>query len=136
MSDALPPEPATEEARLQLKLRQQLARVRGERDPDDLWLFVLWAARDARRAQAANFQDLWAFWESGFKRDGWFVEIGAADGKAASNSWFLEQVMGWSGALAEPNPAFWASIEEQRTARLFKRAVHPVSGLQLPFLAT
>jgi len=34
----------------------------------------------ADQAKAQLFQDLWAWWESGLKRGGYFVEFGAASG--------------------------------------------------------
>lgn len=38
------------------------------------------------------------------KKDGFFVEVGALDGFGASNTWFFEKELGWSGLLIEPNP--------------------------------
>ena len=38
------------------------------------------------------------------KADGFFVEVGANDPTALSQTWFLEQ-RGWKGVLVEPIPA-------------------------------
>ena len=45
-------------------------------------------------------QDAWVFDIFNFKRNGFFVDIGAYDGVHLSNSYFLEQ-MGWKGICVE-----------------------------------
>ena len=47
-------------------------------------------------------QDLWVLHELGWKREGYFVEFGATNGRTLSNSWLLEREFGWNGILAEP----------------------------------
>merc|ERR1739844_226203 len=37
---------------------------------------------------------------------GFFIEAGAADGEALSNTLYLEIKYGWTGLLVEPNPDF------------------------------
>jgi len=49
-------------------------------------------------------QDFLAAASKRFKRDGFFVEFGATDGKMLSNTLTLEKTLGWSGILAEPSP--------------------------------
>jgi FkbM family methyltransferase len=49
---------------------------------------------------------------------GYFVDVGANDPKAISQSWHLEQ-MGWSGVLIEPQPALAQKLREQRSAKVF-----------------
>jgi len=48
------------------------------------------------------------------KRDGIFVEIGAADGVALSNTKMLEDSFGWKGFLIEPNPDEFAKLVSNR----------------------
>ena len=47
-------------------------------------------------------QDLWVLHELGWKRDGYFVEFGATNGRTLNNTWLLEREFGWRGILAEP----------------------------------
>jgi FkbM family methyltransferase len=51
-------------------------------------------------------------------KPGYFVDVGANDPKAISQSWHLEQ-MGWSGVLVEPQPALAQKLREQRSAKVF-----------------
>lgn len=60
------------------------------------------------------------------KRGGTFVEIGALDGKALSNTKFFDDYMGWSGMLIEAFPDSAAAIEKNRPNpknKIFKEAV-------------
>lgn len=47
-------------------------------------------------------QDIFVYLELNRKRNGFFVEFGATDGIALSNSYMLEHNFGWKGILAEP----------------------------------
>ncbi len=49
------------------------------------------------------------------KSDGFFVDIGAADGFSVSNTKLLED-MGWKGILVEPSK-YWHSILQNRLDR-------------------
>lgn len=51
-------------------------------------------------------------------RCGYFVDVGANDPKAISQSWHLER-MGWDGVLVEPQPALAQKLREQRRAKVF-----------------
>jgi FkbM family methyltransferase len=57
-------------------------------------------------------QECFALWANEKKRDGVFVEFGAADGVTHSNTFILESSYGWKGVLLEPLP--WAFNELQR----------------------
>jgi len=48
------------------------------------------------------------------KRDGIFVDIGAYDGVALSNSYYFENELGWSGLCIEPNPAAYGRLTQNR----------------------
>jgi FkbM family methyltransferase len=73
-------------------------------------------------------QDRWVLSETSNKRDGFFVEIGAFDGKNLSNSYLLEKDFGWRGILAEPNPTLSETIRKTRTSPLCTQPVDAVSG--------
>lgn len=102
---------------------------------DDFQLFLAEVLRFAPKAQGQLFQDLWAWWESGCKTGGYFVEFGAANGVYLSNTYFLEKEMGWAGILAEPHPDFQESLRENRICFISDRCVFSRSGETVPFRA-
>jgi FkbM family methyltransferase len=79
-------------------------------------------------------QDLFVLSELGSRReDGFFVEFGAADGVALSNSWLLEKRLGWRGILAEPALCWHASLARNRGCAIETACVWSCSGEQLDF---
>jgi len=54
----------------------------------------------------------------GLPRDGFFIDLAAADGVRISNTYFLERYLNWKGVLFEPNPKFHESILANRSAPL------------------
>lgn len=51
-------------------------------------------------------------------RQGFFVEVGANEPRARSQTFHLEQ-MGWTGVLIEPQPQLAAELRAQRNAKVF-----------------
>jgi len=51
-------------------------------------------------------------------RRGYFVEVGANEPQARSQTWHLEQA-GWTGVLIEPQPALAGLLRANRTAKVF-----------------
>ncbi|HEY2419137.1 MAG TPA: FkbM family methyltransferase [Steroidobacteraceae bacterium] len=51
-------------------------------------------------------------------RRGYFVEVGANEPHARSQTWHLEQA-GWTGVLIEPQPALAGLLRANRTAKVF-----------------
>jgi FkbM family methyltransferase len=51
-------------------------------------------------------------------RKGYFVEVGANEPRARSQTFHLEQA-GWSGVLIEPQPALAARLRAERKAKVF-----------------
>ena len=47
-------------------------------------------------------QDKWVLQKTKFKRNGFFLEIGSADGLYLSNTYILEKRFGWKGICVEP----------------------------------
>ena len=47
-------------------------------------------------------QDKWVCEYFNYKRDGFFLDIGAADGITISNTYYLEKELGWKGICVEP----------------------------------
>jgi FkbM family methyltransferase len=64
--------------------------------------FEEYEARYQAKSKSQLAQDLWALWKTQEKRNGFFVEFGAADGIYTSNTYLLAKEYGWTGILAEP----------------------------------
>ena len=67
-------------------------------------------------------QDLFAAALNDFK-PGFFVDIGAYDGRTGSNTHLLEIQLGWNGLLVEPNPECHPELQAIRSATLDTRAI-------------
>ena len=78
-------------------------------------------------------QDLFVLSELGFKRDGFFVEFGAADGHNLSNSWLLEKRFGWKGILSEPARCWHEMLAKNRSCLVDHRCVWSRTGASLEF---
>ena len=59
-------------------------------------------------------------------RDGTFIEVGANDGIAQSNTYFLEKKFGWRGLLVEPVPKYYRMCRRARKARAVNCALGPI----------
>jgi FkbM family methyltransferase len=66
--------------------------------------------------------------------NGTFVDIGAHDGITYSNTYYLEQVRGWTGIAVEPHPAVYKMLRENRNCRTVNACVGARSGTKI-FLA-
>ena len=59
-------------------------------------------------------QDLFVLSETKYKREGYFVEFGAANGIDLSNTYLLETEFSWKGILAEPANVWKLKLHENR----------------------
>lgn len=84
-------------------------------------------------ARAQIMQDLFALSQLDFKRRGFFVEFGAADGKTLSNSWLLEKRFAWTGILSEPARCWHDALRANRDCRIDTRCVWTATGESIPF---
>jgi FkbM family methyltransferase len=83
------------------------------------------------RSYAQFQQDLWVATAVGQgKTDGFYVDVGSADGVSNSNTKLLDQ-MGWKGVCIDPFPANMQS----RTCQLFRQPVFSESGKKVQFRA-
>jgi FkbM family methyltransferase len=80
-------------------------------------------------------QDIIALALCGFKRDGYFVEFGAANGVMLSNTHLLEKSFGWTGILSEPMPDYHDGLRKNRQCIIDTRCVWAKSGETITFLA-
>ena len=78
-------------------------------------------------------QDMFVLAELGFKKDGYFVEFGATNGKDLSNTYMLEKEMGWTGILAEPARTWHQDLQKNRNCFLDFNCVWSESGKTLEF---
>lgn len=99
-------------------------------DPGYLSMLEFFAC-NAWRSKSQISQDLLVLYFSQFKKDGFFVEIGAADGFYLSNTLFLE-IYGWRGIIAEPLPRWHQKIRE-RKCHVDLRCVYEKSNSKLTF---
>lgn len=81
-------------------------------------------------------QDLFALTEVDFKKNGYFVEFGAANGVDLSNSYLLETEFHWSGILAEPARMWHDALKRSRSAAIDTRCVWKETGAKLRFNET
>jgi FkbM family methyltransferase len=81
-------------------------------------------------------QDVFALSLVGPEHTGFFVEFGAADGVALSNSYLLEKTFGWTGVLCEPANTWRSQLVRNRSAHIDFRCVFSSSGLIIDFMET
>jgi FkbM family methyltransferase len=56
--------------------------------------------------------------------NGFFIEVGGADGFTQSNTWHLEKFKGWKGILVEPNTdAYYICKENRKNSRVINCAL-------------
>jgi FkbM family methyltransferase len=72
-------------------------------------------------------QDLLAYLYFKGRRTGFFLDIGAYDGKTYSNTYVLEQV-GWKGICLEPLPDLFAQLRRNRACDCYNLAMSDESG--------
>ncbi|MCJ2022595.1 methyltransferase [Methylobacterium sp. E-065] len=95
--------------------------------------FLTFAARRAALSSAPLLQDLWALFELGEKRNGYFVEFGAADNRGASTTRLLEKLYGWQGAIAEPARSRHEKLRADRTCYVTNKFIYTDDGLKILF---
>ena len=78
-------------------------------------------------------QDTWILEKTNYKKNGFFVEIGAYDGKHLSNTYILEKEYNWSGICAECNPETVPQLMKNRNCSIETRALIHRNNLNVPF---
>jgi FkbM family methyltransferase len=58
-------------------------------------------------------QDAWVLRVLRFKRNGFFVDLAATDGRTHSNSYVLERLFRWRGICIEPNPRYHDALRSR-----------------------
>jgi FkbM family methyltransferase len=86
-----------------------------------------------RHSKSQLGQDILGLSIPGLDKPGYFVEFGAADGIALSNTFVLEKQFGWRGILCEPGTNWRKSLEANRDCIIDTRCVYSVSGESVSF---
>jgi hypothetical protein len=60
-------------------------------------------------------QDLYVLEKLNYKKNGFFVELGASDGIQLSNTYILEKDLNWTGILIEPSSEFNDLIKNRKS---------------------
>lgn len=74
-------------------------------------------------------QDKWVCELLNFMRDGFFVDIGAYDGRHLSNSLTLEEQLGWKGICIEANYNNYKTLRENRKCVPVHTAITDIDGI-------
>ena len=61
-------------------------------------------------------QDQWVAEVFKGRRDGYFLDFGAFDGREMSNTLYLERELNWTGICVEPNPTYYPALCAERRA--------------------
>jgi FkbM family methyltransferase len=101
--------------------------------PDDHQTDVL---KILRQSKSQLGQDVFALYESGLKKNGFFVEFGATNGVDLSNSYLLEKEFGWSGIVAEPATRWHEELKSNRSCHIETNCVWRESNKVLTFSET
>jgi FkbM family methyltransferase len=78
-------------------------------------------------------QDLIALALTDCKRNGFFVEFGATNGKDLSNTFVLEKDFGWKGILAEPAKSFHRDLKINRNCEIETDCIWRESNVEILF---
>lgn len=89
--------------------------------------------RSSTKSKAEYFQDLWVIASLNQKTKGYFVEFGATDGVAGSNTWLLENEYEWTGICAEPAKIYRDELTKNRACELDFRLIWSKTGEVIAF---
>jgi FkbM family methyltransferase len=78
-------------------------------------------------------QDLFVLTMLNYKKDGFFIEVGAGDGINFSNTYLLEKEFNWRGILIEPNKTFFESCLKSRKCKVINKILLDGDKTELKF---
>ncbi len=86
-----------------------------------------------RNSKSQLGQDILGLSAKGLDKPGFFVEFGASDGFALSNTHLLEKQFGWSGILCEPSKSWHQALLKNRSCVIDTRCVYTSTGKKIGF---
>ena len=83
------------------------------------------------------YQDIFALLMVGNNYDKTFLEFGATDGLALSNTYLLENSCGWTGVLCEPSPQWHDILKKNRpNTKIVTECIWNISNKKLRFFVS
>lgn len=73
-------------------------------------------------------QDKWVCEFFKYKKDGFFIEIGAYDGIQTSNTYSLEKYLNWNGICIEPELSVFSKLSKNRISKNYNVAITSYDG--------
>jgi FkbM family methyltransferase len=73
-------------------------------------------------------QDKWVAEFFNYKKNGYFIEVGAYDGIQTSNTYFLEKELEWTGICIEADPTIFYELYKNRKTKNINIAVSNFNG--------
>ena len=83
-------------------------------DNKDLLSNFISSIKNKNNIKSQLYQDVFASFVVGDKFDKTFFEFGASNGIDLSNSYILETLLNWKGALSEPSPQWHSELKKNR----------------------
>jgi len=88
------------------------------------------------KSQVETKQDVFVGEYFKWKRGGYFVDVGAYDGRHISNTYQLEKVLGWTGICVEPLEHAFRALRGHRKCVCVQAAAYSVNGIEMPFCSS
>ncbi len=108
--------------------------------PDDekiLFNFINYIKNLKKNHHAQIFQDIFASFIVQNNFDKTFLEFGATNGINLSNTYLLEQELGWSGILAEPDIQWHEALKKNRpNTKIITKCIWKKSNEKLKFFSS
>jgi len=74
-------------------------------------------------------QDKWVCEFFNYKREGYFIDLGANDGIWLNNTFYLEQELGWTGLCIEPGETPFAALQKNRSCTCLRKFISDKNGM-------
>jgi len=95
------------------------------------------STKNKKDIKSQLYQDAFASFVVGDKFDKTFFEFGATNGLDLSNSYILESLLNWNGALSEPSPQWHSELKKNRpNTNVITDCIWSESGKELDFFVS